>query len=335
MASHRTQWPAALALCLPLALASLLPAPAARAQDAPVAEQIVDTMNKLFGTHPATRANHAKGQVVEGRFEPAAAAAKLSKAALFSSGTVPVIARFSDATGVPNIPDGDINARPNGLAVRFLLPGGAQVDMVTNTLPFFPVATGEQFLQLLQAVAATTPDSPKPSPIERFVAAHPSVAKATGALTTPASLASAQYNGVDAFVFVDAAGNRQPFRVRFVPADGIQSLPDADAAKQNPDFLWQELRARLAKKPIQFRVMAQLANSGDQTADPSQPWPEDRKLAELGTLTLTGIPADADKLARDNVFVPNNLVDGIEVSDDPLIDARAQSYAISFSRRTQ
>ncbi len=35
------------------------------------------------------------------------------------------------------------------------------------------------------------------------------------------------------------------------------------------------------------------------------------------------------------LFLPGQLVDGIEKSDDPLIDVRDGAYAISFSRRSQ
>jgi catalase len=81
--------------------------------------------------------------------------------------------------------------------------------------------------------------------------------------------------------------------------------------------------------------MAQLARPGDQTRDPTQPWPDDREVVDLGTITLECVPANADQIARETVFMPSNLVPGIEVSDDPLIDARVQAYAVSFSRRSQ
>jgi catalase len=96
-----------------------------------------------------------------------------------------------------------------------------------------------------------------------------------------------------------------------------------------------ELRARMGQRPVQYRFMAQLARPGDQTRDPTQPWPDDREVVDLGTVTLDRAPADADQIARDTVFMPSNLPDGIEVSDDPLIDARVQAYAVSFSRRSQ
>ena len=43
--------------------------------DAPLGEQLVDVMNRLFGKHPGLRAMHAKGVVVEGSFSPSGAGA--------------------------------------------------------------------------------------------------------------------------------------------------------------------------------------------------------------------------------------------------------------------
>ena len=75
-----------------------------RAQDAPVEEQIVNQMNKVFGVHAGFRANHAKGVVAEGKFKASTEAAGLSKAVLFGGTEIPVTVRFSDSTGVPNCP---------------------------------------------------------------------------------------------------------------------------------------------------------------------------------------------------------------------------------------
>jgi catalase len=102
-----------------------------------------------------------------------------------------------------------------------------------------------------------------------------------------------------------------------------------------PDFLMDELPARLAKHPVSFHLMAQLANPGDQTKDPTQPWPADRKMVNLGTITLTKAVADNVQAQKDLHYLPNRLTDGIEVSDDPLIDARVRAYVISFGRRAQ
>jgi catalase len=230
-AVHWTKIGLAVAVALPFAWAS----PAAIAdEDAPLGERLVDVMNQLFGGHPGLRPMHTKGLVVEGTFTPSGAGAALSKAALFQGAPTPVTARFSDATGLPAIADGDPNANPHGLGIRFHLADGGEMDVVTNSLTFFPVATGEEFLGLLQAVAASGPDAAKPTPLERFVAAHPTVPRAFASTSTPASYARETYNGVNAFVFVDAAGQRHPFRFRLVPVAGEEHLSAGDAARRAP-----------------------------------------------------------------------------------------------------
>ena len=333
MRSTRISLTATMAAALAL---SCVLVPAAFAEEASVvAEQTIDAMNKLWGLHPGIRSNHAKGVVVEGTFTPAKEAAALSKAALFAGAAVPVTVRFSNSTGLPAIPDGSAGANPHGMAVKFRLPDGSEVDIVENSLKFFPVANGAEFLDLLQAVAASGPDAAKPTRVEAFFASHPAAPLAFASAETPVSFARETYNGIDAFVFVDAAGKRQPFRFQVVPAEGAEHLSAADAAKQAPDFLMDELPARLAKGPVRFRLMAQLANPGDQTKDPTQPWPADRRMVELGAITLTKAAADSAAAEKPLLFLPSNLTPGIEVSDDPLIDARDQAYAVSFGRRSQ
>lgn len=312
-----------------------MPAAAAWGQGGTTATQTVDVMNQLWGRHPGIRANHAKGVVVEGSFTPTPEAATLSKASLFSGGPVPVTVRFSDSTGLPSLPDGSEDANPHGMSMKFDLPGGGEMDVVTNSLAFFPVATGEEFRDLLQAVAASGPEAAKPTKAEQFIAAHPTVPKAFASAATPTSFARETYNGIDAFIFVDAAGKRQPFRFQFVPVAGAEHLSLADAAKQPPDFLIDELPQRLAREPVAFRVTAQLANPGDQTKDPTQPWPSDRRVADLGTITIAKPAADGRAADRTLLLLPNRLPAGIEVSDDPLITARVQTYPISFGRRAQ
>ncbi len=305
------------------------------AQTASTATQTVDTMNKLWGRHPGTRANHAKGVVAEGSFKPAADAAALSSAGIFAGATVPVLVRFSDSTGLPALPDGDPNANPHGMSIRFQQTAADYVDVVSNSLKFFPVANGEEFLELLQAVGDSPADAPHPNKLEQFIAAHPSVPKAFGSTSTPSSFAREEYFGIDAFIFSNAKGEKQPFRFQFLPVEGVDHVSAEAAGKMVPDGLLTELPEHLAKGPASFRVMAQLANPGDQTKDPSQPWPADRRVVELGTITLTGPVADEVKASRDLRFLPNHLQPGIEVSDDPLIDARVRSYVISFGRRAQ
>jgi catalase len=95
-----------------------------------------------------------------------------------------------------------------------------------------------------------------------------------------------------------------------------------------------ELSQRLSRGPVKFHLKAQLAAPGDQTKDPTQPWPDDRKVVDLGTLTRSATAADSDALQKKLLFTPGRLTVGIEPSDDPLITARDGAYAESFKRRT-
>ena len=112
-------------------------------------------------------------------------------------------------------------------------------------------------------------------------------------------------------------------------------MTSAAAAKMPPNFLVDELPKRLAKQKVSFHLMAQLANPGDQTKDPTQPWPADRRMVDMGTITLTTAAPDNVKAQQDLRFLPSQLTPGIEPSDDPLIDARVRAYVISFGRRAQ
>ncbi|HEY0800888.1 MAG TPA: catalase family peroxidase [Steroidobacteraceae bacterium] len=302
------------------------------ADNAPVTVQIVDLMNKLYGAHPGFRANHAKGLVVEGSFKASAEAAKLSRATLFDGSAIPVTVRFSDAGGVPNIPDGSADANPHGMAIKFHLPGGADTDMVINSLKFFPVATGEDFRDLLRAISESPADAPKPTKLEQFVAGHPSVPKALATISTPDSWADEEYYGIDAFILVSKGGHKQAVRYIMAPQTLVHLTP-AEAATKAPDFLLDDLPKRLAQKPVSFHLKAQLAEPGDQTKDPSQPWPDTRKVVELGVLTLNKAVADSLAAQKKLLFLPTRLTAGIELSDDPLVPVRSAAYGVSYSRR--
>jgi catalase len=316
-------------ICVPLLLASAV----AIADNPPLPTQIVDLANKVDGVHPGFRAFHAKGVVVEGSFKASAEAARLSRAALFNGGTIRVTARFSDGSGMPTVPDGS-PAMPRGIAIKYHLPSGPATDMVTNSFKFFPVGTGEDFRDLLQAIVASPPDAPKPTKLEQFFASHPNAPKAIGSLPIPDSFADEEYHGIDAFIFVNKSGQRQAVRYVIAPEKVVHITPE-EAANQSPDYLFDELADRIARKPVIFHVKAVLAEPGDQTKDASQPWPDDRKVVDLGVLTLTKIVPDSLEVQKKLLFLPTNLTPGIELSDDPLPSVRAAAYGVSFGRRSQ
>jgi catalase len=307
----------------------------AAAEEKPIAEQIVDAMNKVFGPqHDGFRANHAKGIVVEGSFKATPEAASLSRAPLFSGAAIPVTARFSDASGLPHVPDGADAANPHGVSIKFHLPDGSDSDLVINALHFFPVSNGADFRDMFLAIADSPPNAPKPTKLDQFMAAHPNVAAANATVSTPGSFADEEYFGVNAFVFVNKDGAHQPFRYHMTPAR-VAHLTTDEASKKAPNFLIDEIQERLKNGPVTFHLKAQLAEPGDNTSDGAKPWPDDRKQADMGVLTITSVAADSQEEQAKLLFLPGQLPDGIEMSDDPLIDIRNAAYPVSFARRFQ
>jgi catalase len=310
-------------------------AAAAKQTEASLPQQIADVVVQLNGgVHTGFRFMHAKGIVATGTFTPAPGARSLSRAAHLQSAPMPVTVRFSDAAGVPTIPDNDPGAGPRGMAIRFALPGGAFTDIVAISHNGFVVGTGEDFLSFLKSVAATRPDSPHPSPIESFFGGHPRALKfAMDVQARPRSFATQAYFGNNAFVFVNREGKQRAIRYQIIPVAGVATLDSASAAKAGPDYLIKDLSQRLGRAPVQFRLYAQLAEPGDQTTDGSIVWPADRKRVLLGSVSVKQIaPANAE-LQRTLAFNPVFLTDGIQLSDDPLVPLRSAVYALSVAHR--
>ena len=62
-------------------------------------------------------------------------------------------------------------------------------------------------------------------------------------------------------------------------------------------------------------------------------WPNDRKLVELGEISLTELVVDEAHEQKVIIFDPIPRVDGIEPSADPLLELRAAVYLLSGRRR--
>jgi catalase len=311
-----------------------LPTPAAAEDDyASLANQIVDIFYKIYGSHPGFRVNHAKGIVAEGSFVATPAAAALSRAALFDGSSIPFTLRFSNDGGFPAIPDG-APGNIKGMAVKFHMPGRAEVDIVMLAVKTFPMATGEGFRDLLMAISESPDGSPKPTRLDEFAASHPTVPASFNTAGTPDSFAHEEYRGLNAFIFVDKAGRRQAVRYIMTPEELVYLTAD-EAARHSADFLIDDLPQRIAKKRVVFHFKAQLAEAGDQTNDPSQPWPNDRQVVELGVLTLHKALANSREVQKDLLFLPTNLPDGIELSDDRMPVIRSAVYGVAFARRSR
>src|ERR1700742_2775666 len=126
-------------------------------------QDLLQQFDTLFGLHPGFRPAHAKGVMLTGEFTPSPEAASLTDAPHVVQPSTPVTVRFSNSTGVPVIPDNDPNADPRGMAIRFNLAEHVHTDIVAHSTDGFPTRTGQEFLEFLRAVAASS-DQSKPHP---------------------------------------------------------------------------------------------------------------------------------------------------------------------------
>lgn len=299
-----------------------------------LANDLLQQFDQLFGLHPGFRAAHAKGQMLTGVFHPAADAQKLTCAPHVVRASTPVTVRFSNSTGLPELPDSAPEANPRGLGVRFNLAEHVHTDIVSHTMDGFPTRDGKEFLAFLKAVAASGPDAPSPKPIEQFLAAHPAaLAFVQAPKPFPTSFARDTYFGVTAFEFTNAAGEKRFGRYRIAPEAGNDYFTDAAAAALPANYHFDEIVARVGKGPVRFTILVQIAAPGDVVDDATIHWPEDRKLVEFGTLELTETVPDTLAQQKHIIFDPIPRVTGIEPSADPLLELRAAIYLLSGRRR--
>ncbi len=291
--------------------------------------RIVDDLQRNAGLHPGYRRNHAKGVCVVGYFDSSGAASRYSRASLFAPGRTPLVGRLAIPGGNPAAADDSAPVRSFGL--RLTQADGQQWRTGMNNSPVFAVATPEAFhAQVLANRPNPVTRKPDPAKQAAFFAAHPETAafREWAKSTAPSrSYADQDYFGLNAFVFVDADGRRQPVRWRVVASAAPVGEPLGET-------LEQDLVERLRRGPLRWTLHVALAASGDPTADATKRWPADRPEVVAGEIVLTRVEAEGHGACRDINFDPLVLPDGIQASDDPLLPARSAAYAVSHLRRT-
>ena len=299
-----------------------------------LSEDLLKQFDAIFGRHPGFRPAHARGVLLTGTFTPSSDAATLTRARHITRSSTPVTVRFSSSTGLPQIPDNDLNANPRGLAVRFHLAEHVHTDIISHSTDGFPTRTGQEFLEFLRAAASSDPSKPSPSPFEAFLASHPkALAFVQTPKPSPSSYARESYFGVTAMRFTNQDGVTRYGRYRITPDAGVEHLDDATAKSKGANYLLDELKERIAKGPISFQIAVQVADNTDIVHDATVHWPEERPLIHLGRILLTALDttSEHDKI----IFDPIPRIDGIEPSDDPLLELRAAIYLLSGRRRRQ
>ncbi|HEY1603403.1 MAG TPA: catalase family peroxidase [Pirellulales bacterium] len=300
-----------------------------------LAEDLLNGLDSVFGMHPGFRAVHAKGLMCRGVFNPAPEGASLTRAPHIARMSTPVVVRLSDFAGVPTVPDNDpAAASPRGMAIRFYLAEHVHTDIVAHSFDGFPTRNGEDFLKFVRALAASGPTAPKPTLLDEFLLAHPAAMRfAVAPKPIPTSFAREAFFGVSALKFTNRSGSSRFGRYRIRPEAGTDYLSAEEASRKSSDFLIEEFSARLQQGPVKFHVSVQLAEPGDDVNDPSTTWPDGRSQINLGTIALSERVDDQDAEFRKIIFDPIPRVDGLEPSDDPLWQLRADLYLLSGRRR--
>ena len=301
-----------------------------------LSHEIIDAFDKVDGgIHPGFRPAHAKGLLLTGGFTPSLEAASLTRAPHLHRDSTPVTVRFSNFAGIPTIADNDPQgAGPRGFAVRFHLAEHVHTDIVAHSVDNFPARNAEGLLEFLNALIATDPAGPHPNAIEQFLAARP--AAMTFVQTPkpiPVSFATESFFAVSAFKFTNADGLSRYGRYRVLPVAGNDYLDEAGAAAQGPNFLFDEISARVAKEPVRLRIIVQLAGDDDATDDATVRWPEDRPQLTFGEISLNATAPNNAAEQQRIIFDPIPRVDGIDASADPFFEPRANVYLMSGRRR--
>ena len=320
------------AVSLALCAAAVLAMPASAQVDPSL---MVNAFEDAGGKFQGYRRSGAKGVCAVAEFVGNAEGRALSVSSAFSGKPVPVVARFSVGGANPKAPDNAKSQR--NMALQFDLPNNETWQMGNISSPVFGASTPQQ---LMGRLATLTPNAETKKvdadKVKSFADANPEVllqGKYFASQPVPASFTKVNYWGVHAFGFVDAAGKKQFAKWVFEPVGGTQGLTDDEAKAKGPEFLFDDLRQRVAAGSVAFDFMVQLAQAGDKLDSATTPLPDDRKKVSLGRLTIKSVSADATGPCLTINYNPMVLPKGVEASNDPMLTARAAPYAISLGRR--
>ncbi|HYF72961.1 MAG TPA: catalase [Nocardioides sp.] len=286
----------------------------------------IDRLRAAFRGPAAHRSLHAKGRFYAGTFTPTAEAGALGRARHLHEPT-PVLVRWSNAGGNASVPDRTPDIR--GMAVKFRLSDGTATDLLGQTSPRFPTDDPEEFVAMTEA-------SVRKLTFPLFLARHPRMVPAIvagvrgKAISTPVSFAETTFYPIHAYGWLDGEDRRTWVRYTFVP---LATRADRlERRFSGADALFEEMAARLARGPVTHEVRVQVAAAGDDPHSATSVWKGAREIV-AGRIVVSEALADQEA-GGPVVFDPTRVVDGIELSDDPILRYRPVAYTESVSRRS-
>ena len=293
-------------------------------------QQAIDRLRAAFGGPSGNRTLHAKGRFYTGTFTATPEATELCRAGHLDGQPHEVTVRWSNAAGKPRA-----DAKPDirGMAVKFRLPDGTATDLLGQTSPRFPTDDPEVFVAMTEATE-------KPLTLPLFLARHPGVlptvlaSARAKAISSPASFAEVTFYPIHAYGWLDADGDSaRGFATSSAPPPPRPTgwTAPSPAATGSAD----EMAARLERGPVTHEVWVQVAGAGHDPHRATSVWSGARELL-AGRIVVTAPvddPEGGPMTSSPTVFDPTRVVDGIELSDDPILRYREGAYSESVSRR--
>ena len=292
------------------------------------------------------RVVHARGYGIHGEFELTDPIPDLTRASVLSSEKgkkTPLFCRFSTVAGNKGSPDLARDVR--GFAVKFYTDEG-NWDIVGNNIPVFFIQDAIKFPDLVHAVKAA-PDRGFPQAQSAhdnfwdFISLSPEamhmVMWQMSDRTIPRSFRFMEGFGIHTFRLVNAKGKSSFVKFHWKPKQGLQSVVWNEALKINgmdPDFhrrdMWDAIDAGdFPQWDLGIQVFdEEFAEKFEfDILDPTKLIPEEQiPVRIIGTMTLN---ANVDNFFAETeqvAFCTQNIVPGIDHSDDPLLQGRNFSY---------
>ena len=291
------------------------------------------------------RVVHARGYGAHGYFENYEPLTELTRADPFSEAGLrtPVFVRFSTVAG--NKGSADLARDVRGFATKFYTRDG-NWDLVGNNIPVFFIQDAIKFPDLIHA-AKQEPDRGFPQAQTAhdnfwdFVSLMP---ESTHMLlwimsdrAIPRSLRFMEGFGVHTFRLVSAEGRSTFVKFHWKPKPGLQSVVWNEAVKINgadPDFHRRDLWDAITQGDFpEWELGLQLFDDefADRFAfdvlDPTKIIPEEEvPVRRVGRLVLDRVVDNFFAETEQVAFCTQNIVPGVDFTNDPLLQGRNFSY---------
>jgi len=291
------------------------------------------------------RVVHARGYGAHGYFKNFASLAEITRADLFQRAgeKIPAFVRFSTVAGSKG--SADLARDVRGFAVKLYTKEG-NWDIVGNNIPVFFIQDAIKFPDMVHA-AKEEPDRAFPQAQTAhdnfwdFISLNPeSINMALWIMsdrTIPRSFRFMEGFGVHTFRLVTATGKSTFVKFHWKPKLGMQSVVWNEALKINgadPDFhrrdLWDAIR--MGAFP-EWELGLQLFDEkfADKFAfdvlDPTKLIPEEElPIRRVGRLVLDRVVDNFFAETEQVAFCTQNIVPGVDFSNDPLLQGRNFSY---------